>query len=99
MYEIDSIVYAGESKNEVTVKQVKARNDRTLVLRFSTGEQKVFCATALIEEGGVFAKLADIDLFMQAHVDYDTVVWNDTIDIAAEYLYAHSVLLEHECTA
>ena len=30
----------------------------------------------------------DVELFMKAHVAYDTVVWSDDIDIAPERLYS-----------
>ena len=90
MYEMNGVVYAGMPEASVAVKQVQAKSDYTLIVRFSTGEQKVFNAIPLIENGGVFAKLSDINLFLQAHVDYGTVVWNDALDIAPEYLYENS---------
>ena len=90
MYEMDGVVYAGIPETPISVKQVQAKSDYTLQIRFSTGEQKVFNATLLIEKGGVFARLSDMNLFLQAHVDYGTVVWGDTLDIAPEYLYDNS---------
>jgi hypothetical protein len=89
MYEIDGILYAGEQNSPIEVKSVQATDDFRLVLKFSTGEDKVYSALSLIQEG-VFKCLQDISLFKQAHVDYGTVVWNDVIDIAPEYLYENS---------
>jgi len=92
MYEIDGIVYAGEAEKAITVKQVRALSDYKLILKFSTGEKKVFDAKELINTDGVFQKLKDMELFKQAYIDYGTVAWNEELDISPEYLYKYSVL-------
>jgi len=94
VYEKDGIVYADNPVVAITVQQVRATADYHLLLRFSTGECKVFDTRTLIELGGVFQRLANVDLFLQAYVDYGTVVWNDEIDVAPEFLYDHAVTQE-----
>jgi hypothetical protein len=94
MYEIDGIVYAGEPDEIIGVTQVWVIDDSKLLIWFSTGERKVFDAARLIGEGGVFSQLADKELFRQAHVGYGTVVWNETLDIAPEYLYENSAAVD-----
>ena len=91
LYEMNGIVYADNNDNEIIkIKQVYATNDYKLHLKFSTGEKKVYDAKSLIEQDGVFKKLKDIKLFKQAFIDYDTVVWNDLLDISPEFLYENS---------
>jgi len=94
MYEIDEITYAGNSAEPICVTSVYASNDYKLFLEFMTGEQRIFDASELIKEDNIFQQLCDISLFLQAHIDYDTVVWNDMIDIAPEFLYENSIGVE-----
>ncbi|MCL1823528.1 MAG: DUF2442 domain-containing protein [Oscillospiraceae bacterium] len=91
MYEINGITYGGAPLKPVSVKKVKATDDYKLFLEFSTGEQKIYDATDLIKEDNIFKQLNDISLFKQAHIDYETVVWNDIINIAPEFLYDKSI--------
>lgn len=78
-------------KPEWTVTAVVPREDHTLLVTFITGERKVVDMNGLIEEGGGFSRLKDLSLFMQAHVDSPTVVWNSQVDIAPESLYERGV--------
>jgi len=95
MYEIDGITYA-DNPNVIKVKQVRATDDYKLYLKFSTGEDKVFDASTLIDQPypGVFEQLKDVDLFKRAYIDYNTVVWNEDLDVAPEYLYDYSMKVE-----
>jgi len=72
-----------------TVTQVKARDDYTLELEFSTGERKIFDAGPYLEKG-VFSRLKDPTLFRQAYLAFDTVCWPGNLDIAPETLYDRS---------
>ena len=73
------------------VTAVEPRIDRTLLVTFVTGEKKVFDMNELIGQGGVFARLKDDKLFMKAHTDGTTVVWDEMLDIAPESLYERGV--------
>lgn len=72
------------------VKDVIARDDRTLILTFEDGRKGLFDAWDLHNEGPAFAPLSDLKLFMNAYVDGGSVAWSDEIDIAPEYLYQHA---------
>ena len=87
MYVIDGVAYAGESEKPITVISVRPMKDYKLWLRFSTGEQKTFDFTPLLNSAG-FRPLQDRALFDDVYVDYGVPVWNNgAIDIAPEYLY------------
>ena len=81
-----------KSKPNWIVKDVDARDDYTLIVTFVTGEKKSYDCTPLLTTG-VFRELRDPEVFKMAHVDVDTVAWNDTIDIAPETLYSDGVAL------
>ena len=68
---------------------VKALDDYKLVIKFSTGEEKVYNAKDDIDHG-VFQALRDKNLFANAKIARGTVVWNDDLDIAPETLYQDS---------
>lgn len=72
------------------VRNVKAREDYTLLLTFANGEQKIYNARPLLEKP-IFSELKNLTFFLTAHVEGDTVVWNDEVDIAPEHLYEKSV--------
>lgn len=68
------------------VKDVKANEDFTLDVEFADGSLKRYDASGLLAYP-VFAPLKDVSFFKRAHVEFDTVVWNEDIDIAPEHLY------------
>lgn len=74
-----------------TVCSVHPESDYTLHLRFADGSQRVYDARGLLDEGP-FLPLRDVELFLEARVEFGTVVWSDDIDIAPEHLYEHSRL-------
>jgi len=87
MYVIDGIAYAGEREKPVKIISIRAMENYRLWLRFSTGEQKTFDFTPLLDSVG-FRPLKDKALFNGVYVDYGVPVWDDgNIDIAPEYLY------------
>ena len=71
------------------VVHVEARPDYSLFLEFENGERRVFDMTLLMGKKP-FDQLKGSPLFMQAFVDYGTVVWPGQIDIAPETLYERS---------
>jgi len=90
MYIINGIAYAGELVNGIEVERVAALDDMILLLTFSTGEKRLYDATALLEYPA-FKPLENIEIFKSATVEYGTVVWlNGDIDIAPETLYKNS---------
>ena len=91
MYIINGIAYAGDYDEPLSVISVRALEDYTLWLRFSTGETKTFNFTPLLCASG-FQPLKDKLLFESVYVEYGIPVWNNgEIDIAPEYLYQNGV--------
>jgi hypothetical protein len=77
-------------KELLTVTDVKASADFSLLLTFSNGEKRSYDAKPLLKEK-LYHDLRNPRLFLQAKVLYGTVVWNDNLDIAPEYLYEQSI--------
>lgn len=71
------------------VKNVVANGDYTLLITFTGGVQKCYNATELLQKP-IYAPLRDLSFFKKARVECGTVVWNDDIDIAPEYLFETS---------
>lgn len=66
------------------------KNDFSLEIEFNTGEKRRFDARPYLDRG-IFQRLQDERLFMQAYVALDTVCWPGDLDIAPETLYDCSV--------
>lgn len=73
------------------VKAVEAKDDFTLLVDFVDGQRKCFDMKPIIARGGVFERLKNIHFFKKAHVDRDTVSWDEVVDIAPESLYDRGV--------
>lgn len=76
-----------------SVIAVIPKENYQLELKFSTGETKVFDASAYLEKG-VFKQLKNESLFKQAYIAFDTVCWPGNLDISPVTLYDKSVALE-----
>lgn len=66
------------------------KNDFSLEIEFNTGEKRRFDARPYLDRG-IFQRLQDERLFMQAYVALDTVCWPGDLDIAPETLYDRSI--------
>ena len=66
-------------------------DDFKLALLFSTGEMRIFDVKPLFTFGR-FHELADVSIFRKVRVAYDTVEWENGLDLDPEYLYEHSTL-------
>lgn len=90
MYIIDGIVYAGEMKEGICVKDFRILQNLYMLVTFSTGEVRVFDAAELLRYP-VYKPLADPEVFRSAKVEGGVLVWQDgEIDIAPEALYERS---------
>lgn len=74
---------------EPQLKSVKAHPDHRLTLSFSNGETRIFDMSPYLDKG-VFKQLKNWELFRQAKISWDTVVWPNELDIAPETLYLES---------
>ena len=68
------------------VKKVKAQEDYTLLITFSSGEQRIYNARPLLKKS-IYAPLKNLSFFLNAKSECGTVVWSDDVDIAPEHLY------------
>ena len=69
-----------------SVTAVQPLKDYKLLIDFADGSKKVFDMHELME-WPMFRKLRNPGVFMQAHTECGTVVWDDDTDIAPEHLY------------
>lgn len=94
MYIINGIAYAGEKQKDILVKDIRVLDDLIMIVTFSTGEQRLFDATCMLEYPA-FKVLADEMVFKTAKVEYGVVVWQDgEIDLAPETMYEKSYMYE-----
>ncbi len=71
------------------VSSVEAAEGHRLILRFGNGERRVFDVTPLLTFGR-FRELATPEAFKKVRISYDTVEWENGLDLDPEYLYEHS---------
>ena len=84
MFIVDGIAYAGTGKEERKVDSVKVLDGMILIIRFKSGEERLFDATCLLEYP-VFQPLKDDGLFRNVKVEFGTLSWdNGKIDIDPE---------------
>ena len=94
MYIKNGICYAdgyfNNNLNEIKIIDAIPLVGRMLLLKFSSGEQRLFDATQLT--GEVFKNLEDEDVFRNINLFHGVPTWNDgKIDIAPEFLYTNSI--------
>lgn len=78
-------------KNPVwVVTAVKPQKNYTLLLTFADGTKKCYNAKPLLNKL-IYKQLKNPAFFAQAKAECGTVVWNEEIDIAPEYLYENSL--------
>lgn len=89
MYIIDGIAYPDKKGELLKVLEVRILPGYTLWLKFSTGEEKLFDFSSLLD-APAFLPLKDKSLFDSVRLDRGFLVWNDgDIDISPEYLYVN----------
>ena len=90
MFIVNGIAYANEKTDNIEITSVKPLDDMMMIVTFSSGEKRLFDASALLKYPA-FAPLNDEAVFKNACIEYGVVVWNDgDIDIAPESMYAQS---------
>ena len=76
-------------ESHLDVVKVVAKPDYRLFLEFENGEKRIFDMVPYMDKKP-FSQLKSFSLFVQASIDYGTVVWPGNIDIAPETLYDKS---------
>ncbi|MCQ2413041.1 MAG: DUF2442 domain-containing protein [Sphaerochaetaceae bacterium] len=91
MYEIDGVCYAGTLDESLEVSSVKILDAGMLLVKFSSGETRLFDVLSLLSKGAAYAPLADEENRRTARVTFGFVSWMDgEIDIAPETMYQES---------
>ncbi len=71
------------------VRSVKAAEGYKLIIGFDNGEYRVFDVSPLLSTGR-FRELTSPEKFDKVRVAFDTVEWENGLDIDPEYLYEKS---------
>lgn len=74
----------------IWVTEAKYLGDYNIELKFSdTFSGKANLEKTILEDGRpIFAELKDINKFSKFKVDMDTLIWENGLDLAPEYLYS-----------
>ena len=71
------------------VKSVEAAEDYRLILRFDNDERRVLDVRPLLSIGR-FRELTSPEAFRKVRVAFDTIEWENGLDLDPEYLYERS---------
>ncbi|MGN0594828.1 MAG: DUF2442 domain-containing protein [Hominimerdicola sp.] len=77
------------------VLKVTPLKNYCILAEFENGEKRIKDIKPLINRGGVFLSLKNIEIFNRVYVEYGAVTWKDNngneIDICPDKLYLDSV--------
>ena len=73
----------------LSVKEVKPLNNYLLLLKFENQEEKIFDVKPYLEIGK-FKELKDENLFKSVKVCFDSIEWDNQLDLDPELLYEKS---------
>lgn len=74
----------------LSIKEVKPASNYLLYLTFENGEERQFDMKPYLNTG-VFKELTDITLFNAVHISFDTIEWDNELDLDPEFLYKESL--------
>ena len=74
-----------------TVKSVTPLDNYWLLLTFENSQKRYFDMKPLLDTG-VFRALKDTERFRNVRVAFDSIAWDNDIDIAPETLYHQGVV-------
>ncbi|MBC8181961.1 DUF2442 domain-containing protein [candidate division KSB1 bacterium] len=74
----------------LAVRKVEATNDYKLILTFENSEIRCLDMNPYFNFGR-FAELKNIDEFKKVRVCFDTIEWENGLDLDPEFLYKKSV--------
>lgn len=73
--------------------RVEPQQEHRLRIQFDNGECRIFDATPLLSFGR-FSELRDSSVFEKVRVSFDTIAWENGLDLDPEYLYKRSSACE-----
>jgi hypothetical protein len=85
--------YNEESLMYPPVCEVKPNEDFSLNIVLDTGERRLLDMKPYLDFG-VFKKLRDFEKFKRARVAFDTIEWDDGVDLDPEFIYEKSELIK-----
>ena len=89
MYVIDDVCYAGKLIEGIKVVKAEPLQGRIMLVKFSTGEVRLFDTTEL--SGSAFSILDDEKIFNNPEIFRGIITWDDgNVDIAPETVYEKS---------
>ena len=74
----------------LSVKHVQATDNYKLILTFENSEKRHLDITQFFNIGR-FAELRDINEFKKVRVVFDTIEWENGLDLDPEFLYEKSI--------
>jgi hypothetical protein len=80
------------------IKAVEAKGNHLLVLQFDNEDRRVFDVKPLLSIGR-FRELSDLEQFKKVAIAFDTIAWENGLDLDPEYLYDKSRTMECEPSA
>lgn len=90
MFIKDGIAYANVPKDEIKIINVKVVGELSLLVTFSSGEERIFDMAYLMKYP-VYKKLENFEIFNTVHIENGVLVWNKgEIDISPEEVYKES---------
>lgn len=75
------------------IVSVEPLDDYKVLLTFSNNEKRIKDMKPYLDKG-VFKKLKDKNFFNSVHISFDTISWDDEIDICPDTLYETSIPLD-----
>ena len=72
-----------------SITKVIPTDDYKLILSFDKEEQRIFDVSPILNLGK-FSELKDLATFKKVHVCFDTIEWDNGLDLDPEYLYEKS---------
>lgn len=73
----------------LSIVDVKPLENYQLLLKFENGEEKIFDVNPYLEIGK-FQELKDEKLFKTVRVSFDSIEWNNQLDLDPKLLYQKS---------
>jgi hypothetical protein len=70
----------------LSIIKVEALDNYLLKLTFENKEERIFDVKPFLNKGK-FTELTDMQLFKSVHVNFDTIEWNNNLDLDPESLY------------
>ena len=81
----------------IGIKSVKPLEDYEILLEFENGEERIFDLKPYLSLGKFF-ELKDPNKFKTVRVSFDTIEWDNNIDLDPEFLYEKSRKIEKALT-